>query len=125
MCSEFVQTERALILILIVLHMALTPIFINSKNGKGFNSWNEIGGVGNENSNAALNTFWNLKSDAELYFPGSALWSQVVNAVGCNSSSSEIKDKIGKWFEPINTKLFSPSNIYEAQLSMRKFVLDK
>jgi hypothetical protein len=125
MCSEFVQTERALILILIVLHMALLPIFINSNIGKGTNPWNGSGGTGVGKSNAAWNTFRNINSDAELCFPGPALWTQVVNAVGCNSSSSEIKDKNGKWFEPINPKLFSPSNIYEAQLSRRKFVLDK
>ncbi len=100
-------------------HAPYANLFTNIDLGKGLHIWQGSGGPGQGKSSASWNVFWNIRAEKSVDFLPAQYGSSLISLIGCNSSESAIKEKDGKWFEPITPSKIFPQNLFQAQFNLR------
>jgi hypothetical protein len=94
-------------------------LFTNLDTGAGTRVWRSGGGDQLGKHTAAWVTFWNVRAAQPQSWPPERFGPDLMNLVGLPSTQPAVTEPNGKWFEPIDPKELTPSDLHKAQLERR------
>jgi hypothetical protein len=95
-------------------------LFTDIDLGEGRRVYKSGGGRDLGKHAAAWTTFWNLRSRQPVTKAPDGFGPDLITIVGVNSRDAAVLELEGRWFEPVDPASLEPSNLYEAQLALRK-----
>lgn len=94
-------------------------LFCNIDVGSGLEIWRCGGGGSLGKHCGARGTFWSIRAEKEIKWPGSDFGPDSMNIVGVKTSAASTMDPDGKWFEAIPPEDLQPADLHAAQLARR------
>ncbi len=95
-------------------------LYTNIDTGAGTHVWRCGGGAALGKHCAGYGTFWNIRADRSIAYPG-GFGPLSMNLVAVQNDRPSRTDPDGLWFETIKPDKIIPKNIHEAQRSKRLY----